>query len=96
VPGPAGAALTRTDFYQRIAIADVPGIGNPGTVVQVFCDDDNDIIISGGFYTSHLDINIGASYALRRPFGTQGWQVSVLPSGAPGQAQAIAECLRVD
>ena len=74
----------------------MPGIGNPATQVQAFCDDTNDVMISGGFFTSHLDINIGASYGLRTSVGRQGWNIGVLPSGAPGWAQAIVECLRVD
>ncbi len=96
-PGPAGSGITQSDVYFRYSdLIDVPGAGNPGTQIFAFCDDTNDVALSGGFWTSHLDIRIGSSYSLRPIGGRQSWQMFVLPAGAPGQAQAIVDCLRVE
>ncbi len=96
-PGPAGSGITQSDVYVRYSdLIDVPGAGNPGTQIFAFCDDTNDVALTGGFWTSHLGIRIGSSYSLRPIGGRQSWQMFVLPDGAAGQAQAIVDCLRVE
>ena len=95
--GPAGTGIDRSAFYQRTTMADLSGIGHPGATIEALCDDGNDILISGGFWTSHVNIVIGASYAVRPSVAVPArWRVAANGIGAPGQVQALADCLRVE
>jgi hypothetical protein len=95
--GPAGTGvgggIDKSRMYQRIATADVAF--GPSVVIEAFCDDANDILISGGHSVSHLDIRIFDSFP--RPFTPiPGWLVSATSVGMPGTATAVAICLSVD
>jgi len=68
----------------------------PATTIEVFCDDANDVLLSEGFFLSHVDIRIFSNYPIQSPSGVAGWRVAATSIGAPGFAQSIAHCLRVD
>jgi hypothetical protein len=96
-PAGAGSGIDRSAFYQVIATETVQGIGFPGNQVEALCEDANDILISGGFWTQHVHVLIGASYGVRPSTNFPArWRVSASGLGAPGQFQAIADCLRVE
>ena len=69
---------------------------SPAVEVNAFCDDANDAVLSGGFYRAHLGLEIFSSYPLMVPFGPAGWHVGATSTGAPGLAQAVVVCLRID
>jgi len=90
-PGPAGGGIDRGHVYVNIESATVPPGPSPSTEIDVFCNDANDVALSGGFYRAHLGLEIYSSYP--RP---GGWHVGATSTGAAGLAQAIVVCLRVD
>jgi hypothetical protein len=67
----------------------------PAVSADASCDDANDVALSGGFYRSHLGIEIFASFPIQVA-GNAGWHVAATSVEAPGFAQSIVVCLRVD
>ncbi len=92
--GPAGGSMTKGDVYRVIADVTVPE--GPGLAVDAiaFCNDTNDVLLGGGFYRSHLGIEVFSSYP-NPGHATANWFVSATSTGAAGMAQAIALCLNV-
>lgn len=91
--GPSGGGVERSRVYQNVVISDVAF--GPAVELTAQCADDNDVMLSGGFWRSHLGVEIFSSYGM--PFATPaGWHVGATSTGAPGQFQAIVVCLRVD
>lgn len=94
-PGPAGAGIDRSMVYRNFTdLVPVPGVGNPAVMAEIGCQDDNDVLLSGGFWRAHVDIEILSSYPNLGV--TQSWQVWAISNGAAGSVQAVAECLRVE
>lgn len=88
--------MDKTRVYQSIVSLMVPPGPAPAVDLEAFCNDANDVLLSGGFYRAHLGLEIYSSYPLLVPFGNAGWHVSVTSNGAAGLAQAVAVCYRVD
>jgi hypothetical protein len=90
----AGSGLDRSRVYQRFAQVDVSF--GPSVIAEAYCDDNNDVLLTGGSSVSHLDIRVFGSYPqpLAQPFA--GWLVSATSVGAPGTVTAVAVCLSVD
>ena len=95
-PGPAGGGLDKTRIYMNVESVTVPAGPGPATEINVFCNDANDAMLSGGFYRAHLGLEIYSSYPLLPPAGPAGWRVGATSLGAAGLAQAIVVCLRID
>ena len=95
-PGPASGGIDKTRIYMNVADVTVPAGPGPSTEIDVFCNDANDAVLSGGFYRAHLGLEIYSSYPLLVPFGPAGWHVGATSLGAAGLAQAIVVCLRID
>ena len=98
-PPGTGGGITQGDVYQNITtVATVPGLGNPSTEIDAFCDDNNDIAMSGGYWLSSQNMQVLGNYGVYPIGGRQRWHVGILPTGAipeGGGAQAIVNCLRV-
>ena len=92
--GPSGAGIDKSRIYQNIEFANV--VFGPASVAEAFCNDANDVLLSGGYWGSHIDVHVYSSYSNNRPSGISGWQVAGTSRGAPGLIQAIVNCLRVD
>lgn len=93
--GLAGAELDRSRVYQRYTDL-LPVVAHaPGTTAEIFCDDENDVLLNGGFFVSHNNVRPLASYGI---FGVRaGWRVGAAIEGDyGGQVQASAQCYRVD
>ena len=96
--GPAGASIDRSQLYTNFSMSAVPGVGNPSVTIMVGCNDANDILIGGGHWVQHGEIRVLSSYPTRPAFpnAMHMWAVGFTSFGAGGQAQAIADCLRVE
>lgn len=93
-PGPSGTGLDKTRMYRTIS-AFVPVPFGPVTTAEATCNDNNDILISGGFWGSHGGIITTASFP-NPSFPLSTWTVGATTVGADGSIQAIAYCYRVD
>lgn len=95
LPGPAGTGgVSKTQFYRTISAA-VPVIPGPVAVAEATCNDNDDILISGGFSASHGGIVTTASFP-NQSFPLPTWTVGAVTTGAVGEVTAVAYCYRVD
>lgn len=94
IQGPSGTGLDKTRMY-RTSSAFVPVPFGPVTTAEATCNDNNDILISGGFWGSHGGIITTASFP-NPSFPLPTWTVGATTVGADGSIQAIAYCYRVD
>lgn len=94
LPGPSGTGLEKTRTYRTLS-AMIPVPFGPVTVAEAACNDSNDILISGGFWSSHGSIITTASFP-NPQFALPTWTVGATTVGAPGEMMAIAYCYQVD
>jgi hypothetical protein len=94
--GPAGPGIDRSHVYQNRSGFVVINFG-PATEAYVGCNDANDILLSGGYWTSHADIHVYSSYQrYTASVIPQEWVVFVTSLGAPGDVEVYVTCLQVD
>lgn len=96
--GPAGASIDASRLYTKFSTTEVPAVGNSNMTLSVGCNDLNDVLIGGGYWVQHNDIHVVNNFPSRLPYANAQhmWLVTFVSSGAEGQAQVIADCMRVD
>ena len=92
--GPAGSGIDKNDVYQVVTRSMI----DPGQYVHMEapCEDDNDVLLSGGFFMRFPNIHVVQSDG--RPYYTPAaWYVDAYNDGdRRTQIAATAHCLRVE
>ena len=92
--GTGGAPIDTSRMYQSVSDMVLVSFG-PAIQVNAYCNDSNDVLLSGGYWTSHFDIRVGLSYPVPSIYSSH-WTIYATTVSGDGYVQAIAMCLRVD
>jgi hypothetical protein len=67
------------------------------TIVEAFCNDDNDVVVSGGYIKDRSpNLEVVSNYSITRLSGNSSWAVGAYSTNGRWPIQATVSCLQVD